>query len=178
MPALTNQRHELFAQGLVEGLPQSRAYIAAGYETSGNAAESAAARLFRNVQVQARVSELRAPALANLDVTVERVLQEYARIAFADMRHFASVNKDGIALKDSDDWSDDDAAAVAELGETTSKDGGSVRFKLHSKTAALDALAKYLRMFGEGDQDSGAKHLHLHGLNESQLRALADGFSA
>ncbi len=58
MPVLRNPRHERFIQGVVKGISPGPAYTAAGYKATGNAAETAAARLFRNVQVQARRAEL------------------------------------------------------------------------------------------------------------------------
>ncbi len=58
MPVLKNARHERFIQGVVKGISPGPAYTAAGYEVTGNSAESAAARLFRKVQVQARRAEL------------------------------------------------------------------------------------------------------------------------
>ena len=58
MPVLKNARHERFVQGVVKGISPGPAYTAAGYKAAGNAAETAAARLFRNVQVQARRAEL------------------------------------------------------------------------------------------------------------------------
>jgi len=58
MPVLKNARHERFVQGVVKGISPGPAYTAAGYKATGNAAETAAARLFRNVQVQARRAEL------------------------------------------------------------------------------------------------------------------------
>jgi len=58
MPVLKNARHERFIQGVVKGISAGPAYTAAGYKATGNAAETAAARLFRNVQVQARRAEL------------------------------------------------------------------------------------------------------------------------
>ena len=58
MPVLKNARHERFVQGVVKGISAGPAYTAAGYKATGNAAETAAARLFRNVQVQARRAEL------------------------------------------------------------------------------------------------------------------------
>ncbi len=58
MPVLKNARHERFIQGVVKGISLGPAYTAAGYKATGNSAESAAARLFRNVQVQARRAEL------------------------------------------------------------------------------------------------------------------------
>ncbi len=58
MPVLKNARHERFVQGVVKGISPGPAYTAAGYKATGNSAESAAARLFRKVQVQARRAEL------------------------------------------------------------------------------------------------------------------------
>ncbi len=58
MAILQNARHERFVQGVVKGISPGPAYTAAGYTATGNSAESAAARLFRNVQVQARRAEL------------------------------------------------------------------------------------------------------------------------
>ena len=58
MAILKNTRHENFVQGVVKGISAGPAYTAAGYKATGNAAETAAARLFRNVQVQARRAEL------------------------------------------------------------------------------------------------------------------------
>lgn len=55
---LKNARHERFAQELAKGKAQSVAYKLAGYSALGNSAETAAARLVRNVQVRGRVLEL------------------------------------------------------------------------------------------------------------------------
>jgi hypothetical protein len=86
MPPLDNPRWELFAQKIVEGLvngdrkaySQGRAYSAAGYIASGDAADVNASRLLRKAkQVGERVRELQAQALARLerklDVSRERV---------------------------------------------------------------------------------------------------------
>ncbi len=58
MPVLRNARHERFIQGVVKGISPGPAYTAAGYKATGNSAESAAARLLKNVDVQARRAEL------------------------------------------------------------------------------------------------------------------------
>jgi hypothetical protein len=38
---------------------------------------------------------------------------------------------------------------VAEVSETTSKEGGSLKLKMHSKVQALEMLGKHLNLFGE-----------------------------
>lgn len=70
---LKNQRHELFAQGIAKGLTAKDAYIKAGYKARDNAAESAAARLFRNVQVQARLAEIAAELESQAIATADEI---------------------------------------------------------------------------------------------------------
>lgn len=72
MPALTNARHEKFAQELAKGKSASEAYVAAGYGES----RSAASRLSTNVNVQARVAELQERAAANVVISREWVLEQ------------------------------------------------------------------------------------------------------
>ena len=72
MPALGNARHERFAQELAKGKSASEAYVLAGYEES----RSAASRLSANVNVQARVDELKERAAANVSLTREWVLEQ------------------------------------------------------------------------------------------------------
>jgi Terminase small subunit len=79
-----------------------------------------------------------------LGITPERVLQEYARIAFADLRRVADWGRDGLHLKEPDDLDDADAAAISEVVGGT---GGGLRIKLYDKKAALDAIARHLGMF-------------------------------
>jgi hypothetical protein len=79
-----------------------------------------------------------------LGVTVEKVLREYARIAFADLRHIVWWDDEGLHVKAR--LSKADAAAIAEISTgTTGK--GPVRVKLYDRKAALDAIARHLGMF-------------------------------
>ncbi len=83
---------------------------------------------------------------ARLGVTPERVLQEYARIAFADLRRFADWGPDGLVLKAPGSLTEADAAAISEI---TAAGAGSrsYRVKLYDKKSALDAIARHLGMF-------------------------------
>src|SRR3990170_3256322 len=75
-----------------------------------------ASRLASHPTVSLRIAELRAVIARRTSVTAERVVAEYARIAFADMRRFATVKNGSVVLTDSDEWTDDDAAAGSEGG--------------------------------------------------------------
>src|SRR5260370_27470792 len=54
---------------------------------------------------------------ARLGITVDRVLREYRRIAFANLRHILEWNGEGMEVKPSKDLTDDDVAAIAEIVE-------------------------------------------------------------
>ena len=63
MPALTNPRHELFAQAIVKGASQREAYKAAGYPVKSDAgADASASRLLGGAEVNARIAELQSRA--------------------------------------------------------------------------------------------------------------------
>ena len=38
---------------------------------------------------------------------------------------------------------------MSEVSQTVTKDGGSIRFKLHDKKAALELLGRHLNIFGD-----------------------------
>ena len=58
MTPLRSARREKFAQGLARGLPATKAYIEAGYTARGHGAEVNASRLWKDIEVAARVDEL------------------------------------------------------------------------------------------------------------------------
>ena len=93
MAILQNARHERFVQGVVKGISPGPAYTAAGYTATGNSAESAAARLLRNVQVQARRAELQG-STAKLITDVRDLARECTAEAVQTLR---SVMLDGKA---------------------------------------------------------------------------------
>jgi hypothetical protein len=80
---------------------------------------------------------------ARLGITPERVLQEYARIAVADLRRVADWGPDGLVLKTPEALSDADAAAITTAGSGSRQ----YRIKLYDKKSALDAIARYLGKF-------------------------------
>ena len=82
---------------------------------------------------------------ARLGITVDRVLREYRRIAFANLRHILEWNGEGMEVKPSKDLTDDDVAAIAEIVEAAAT-GKPYRVKLFDKKPALDAIARYLGM--------------------------------
>ena len=91
---------------------------------------------------------------ARLGVTIDKVLQEYAWIAFADLRHIVEWDPEGFHLKASEPMSEADVAPIQEIVADAS---GSrpYRVKLYDKKAALDAIARHLGMFPPAQRREG-----------------------
>jgi phage terminase small subunit len=79
-----------------------------------------------------------------LGITQDRVVEELARLAFADIRDFASWDEAGVRLRPSAELGADQTACVAEIVENAGKSGKGLRVKLYGKTQALAALARHL----------------------------------
>ena len=176
MTVLSNPRHERFAQELSRGRPASEAYVRAGYvKNDGNAI-----RLKGNEQVEQRVSEILTAAASRTEITVARVLDELAKIGFANMHDFIRTTEDGVAYTDLSQLTRDEAAAISEIIVDEYKEGRGedardvrkVRIKLHDKQAALEKLGKHLGMFPNKVDVSGTID-HQHQLRDpDQARAL------
>ena len=139
-----NQRR--FVEEYLIDLNGKRAAQAAGY--SAKHAAQIAWQLLRKGRVAKAVRDAMAARSRRTHITADRVLREYARIAFADIRNFTMAGDAGSTdLKTVAQLSDDDAAAVAEFTGPT--DGTRVRVKLHDKKKALDSIARHLGMFGK-----------------------------
>lgn len=151
-PTLT-PKQERFVQEYLIDLNATQAAIRAGY--SAKTAEQQGPRLLGNVGVAEAIKAAQDARAKRTNITQDRVLQEYARIAFSNMKDFAEFGEGGVALKNLADMDDDAARCVAEVSESTTKDGGSVRFKLHDKKGALDSLARHLGMFTDKTEHSG-----------------------
>lgn len=76
MPALTNPRHERFAQELAKGKSASEAYVAAGYKANdGNAST-----LKGNQKVEARVAEIQERGAIRAEVSIASLTNDLIRL--------------------------------------------------------------------------------------------------
>jgi terminase small subunit-like protein len=102
----------------------------------------------KRTDAAANLDEVLARA-ARLGITPDRVLEEYRRIAFANLSHIVHWSDGGMKFKADSELSDDDIAAISEIVESA-KEGRPYRVKLYDKKAALDAIARYLGMLPLG----------------------------
>jgi phage terminase small subunit len=162
MPALANNRHEIFAQELAKGKTATEAYALAGYKGD----RTAASRLSTNVNIQERVAELQSKGAERAEISVEKVLRELAKIGFSNMLDYMRAGPDGDPYLDFSALSRDQAAALQEVTVEDFKDGRGedardvrrVKFKLADKRAALVDIGKHLGMFVERTENVNINH--------------------
>jgi len=110
-PQKTNARWNIFVREYLIDLNGARAAIAAGY--SEKTARAAASRLLTKSNVQELIEKLTAARAQRLDISADRVLWELAKMAFANMLDYVTV-QNGDAYIDLSKLTRDQAAAIQE----------------------------------------------------------------
>jgi len=135
-------RHERFVLEFLKDGNATQAYIRAGYSARG--AQPSASRLLRDPRIEVAVAAGRQRLTQALEVTVERMAHEYAKIAFASVDDFVSVDADGRLRIDLDKASLAQRAGILELKVANHrKQEQSITLKL-GKMQALNALMKHM----------------------------------
>lgn len=140
---LTRKRQRFVEEYLVD-LNAKQAAIRAGY--SAKTAEVTGCQILKNLKVREAVDKVLAEKSKRTGISIERVLQELAKIAFLNSADL--VNEDG-SLKAN--ISRDDMAAVASMKvKTIPTDTGEIverDVKFCDKLRAIELLGKHLGMF-------------------------------
>jgi phage terminase small subunit len=142
MKARMTPKQRRFVTEYLIDLNAGRAAIRAGYSAK-NARAIGWQLLHYRPAIAEAINEAMLAREKRTLITADRVLQQLARIAFADVRELAQTGEDGLEVKSLASLSDDLAAAVVEL----SAKNKTVRLKLHSRIEALKALARHLGLF-------------------------------
>ena len=167
-PKLT-LKQERFAQAYVENGGNATDAYRSAYDTDDMKPETVnneAHKLLKHREIATRLDQLRADALRRHQITVDRILAEYSKLAFANMKSYMRVNADGLAEVDLSKLDDDQAAAIQELKVDRLRTIGTedsekqayverVTFKLADKRSALDSLSKCLGMFIDKHEVTG-----------------------
>ena len=177
MPALKNKRWELYCLGVIEGKTKDKAYEDAGFKPNRHNA----ARLNTKEHIIARIGELQEVVIDKHGITVDRILKEYERVAFSDVREL--FGDDGRLLLPHE-MSDDIAAAVASIEYTavTDSDGEVIgqtgKIRMANKHPALKDLSQ---MFGfvesEGGKTINNTQINIHVTPSEKVRTIAAAFA-
>jgi phage terminase small subunit len=150
--ALTPKQRRFVEEYLVD-LNATQAAIRAGY--SARTAGAVGHETLKKPEVETAIHEAMAERSKRTEITADRVLKEYAKLGFSDMRRFMRWGSAGVTLVEHTELTDDEAAAVAEVSQTVTEAGGSLKLKLHDKKGALDSIARHLGMFVDKHEHSG-----------------------
>lgn len=134
-------RKRRFVDEYLIDLDAKHAAIRAGYSRR---AKSYPTRLMREPAILEAIGKAMAARAERTGITRQRVLEEYARIAFADLRGLADWGPAGAALIDAAALTDKAAAAIASVGEKTEGGETNLRLKTFNKMKALEALARLI----------------------------------
>ena len=160
MAKLTTKQ-QLFADDYVISHNATQSYMKIYKVKKEETAKVNGSRLLTKANVKEYVENKLKPKFAKYDITQERILQEYAKIAFLNPKQL--FNNDG-TLKGIHEIDDDSVAAIngVEVQEIFSGSGkekeqiGTLhKLKIVDKKGALDSLAKIQGMFIDKVEHSG-----------------------
>lgn len=137
---LTPRQERFVAEYLIDS-NGTQAAIRAGY--SPHSAKEQASRLLTYVNVKAAIDAGRVAQMKRTGLTADWTLERIKRIADISARDVMRWGPDGVTLLPSDEISDEAAYAVSEVSQTISKEGGSIKLKMHDKLGALKLLAQH-----------------------------------
>jgi phage terminase small subunit len=160
-----------FVQEYLIDLNATQAAIRAGY--SPKTANSQVGRLLVNVGIASAIREAMDRRAARTQVTADRVIREFARIAFAHMKTFAAWSNSTLTLTDSENLSSDDDAAVCEVVQSVNQFGKNIKIKLHDKNKALEKLGDHLGLWKKDPTE--LLEIFLASLPDSVARSIRDG---
>lgn len=145
---LTDKR-KAFVEEYLKDLNATQAAIRAGY--SAKTAEQIGFQLLHNTSVKESIAERMKAREKRTEITQDRVLQEYARLAFLDPRNLFDETGRPKSIKDLDE---DTARAiigldVANVGNSEVGEGEVLKYRLADKKGALDSVARHLGMFND-----------------------------
>ena len=146
MSDLTPKQQRFVEEYLID-LNATQAAVRAGY--SPKTAKQQGQRLLTNVDVQAAVTEAKDRRAERTELAQDDVVRELATIGFANAGDFFDWGPDGVKVKEKDHLTVEQRAVVAEVSQTVTEKGGTIRVKLHDKLSALEKLGRHLGMFTE-----------------------------
>lgn len=148
-----NGKQKLFADEWLKDCNGTNAAIRAGFSAKTAAVKSS--QLLSDPEIKAYIKIRQSELSESTNITQERILNEYAKLAFFDIRTIYDENN---ALKPIKELSDAAGSAIAgievleefsSIGEERKHIGNTVKVKLIEKTKALDSLARHLGMFAK-----------------------------
>jgi len=169
-------KQQRFAEEYVKDFNATQAAIRAGY--SRRSAETQALQLLRKPQVAAYLDELRKAQTERTGSEADQIRAALRAIAYSDQRKYQKWGASGVSVLESSDLTDDEAAAVAEVAQTITDAGGSIKIRQFDKLRALELLAKMEGLLRDKLELTMPWAKELAAMTADELRARADALRA
>lgn len=162
-----NEKQKRFVAEYLIDLNATKAAERAGY--SEKTAGSQGHDLLKNPEIAAAIQKAMDKRTAKLEITAERVLNELAKLAFANMSDYIQITDKGEAFVDFSKLTPEQAAAIQEIRVDESGGGGGdgrrervqrTTFKLADKGLNLERLGRHLKLFTDKVEVSGLDGLY------------------
>lgn len=144
-------KQQRFAKEYLVDLNATQAAIRAGY--SAKTADRIGAQLLGKSWVATAIQDGMAKREKRTEITQDRVIQQLAKIALADIKDFVEWDDNGIRIRGS---AEVDGSLLAEVSENLSELGGrTIKIKRHDAMKALELLGRHLGIFNDRVQVAG-----------------------
>ncbi|MBE7721635.1 MAG: terminase small subunit [Lacrimispora celerecrescens] len=149
-------KQKLFADEYLIELIVTRPYKAAYPKVKKDeTAKAAASRMLTNVNVAAYVEKRMKDREKRTEITQDMVLKELAKIGFADITDFVTIESKGsykaVQVKSPDEMLRDKLGVIAGIKEGANE----IEIKLNNKEKALELIGRHLGMFKDKLEVSG-----------------------
>ena len=139
-----NHKQWLFVQEFIVDHNATRAAERAGY--SPRTVHVQGPRQLGKVRVQAAIAEAEDLKAKTREITIERVLEEMRRLAFAQTTDMVELKGGWVTIKDTESLTTEQKSAISQIKQ---KKDGEIEVKFYDKQKAIEMLAKYLGIFSD-----------------------------
>jgi len=146
-------KQERYCLEYIKDLNATQAAIRAGY--SSKTAYSAGQRMLKDVEIKKRIKSMQAELAVDCKVTAEDIVNEFRKIAFANVSDFMPAGNGPIDLSK---LSRAKTAAISSIEITKTGSGKTAitktKLKLHDKLSALMNLGKHVGIYEKDNEQS------------------------
>lgn len=165
MASSLTPKQQQFVEEYLLDLNATQAAVRAGY--SKKTAAVVGHENLRKPEIAGSIKRAQDVRSKRTQITADRVLQELAKIAFANMGDYMAIGADGDPCLDFSALTHDQTAALVEVTVEDFKDGRGakardvrrVKFKLSDKRGALVDIGRHLGMFADRHEQTAGHRL-------------------
>ena len=139
-------KQKIFADEYLIDLNATRAYkVAYPKVKKDETAAAAGARMLRNVKVAEYIQKRMDERSQRTEITQDMVLQELAKIGFANITDFVTIEGPYVKIKETASMPQDKLGVIAGIKEGAN----GIEIKLNDKEKALELIGRHLGMWND-----------------------------